>query len=193
MFIDYVALMLVNLVAGFLLLALNFAKYLEKDPKALVPGFLVVGFVATITGLGMIFTWPLPGSYNVPFGELSVLFGVLFLGAGIALVKEWNLIALGVYAVLAGAAAVIVGVRILNLKMTNEPALSGLGFILSGLSGFMTLPVYVYKKNKAVRIIAIAILLAAAAIWAFTGYASYWAHLQSFGKWAPPAMQAAPK
>jgi putative membrane protein len=185
--------MLVNLVAGFVLLALNFAKYFEKNQKALVPGFLVVGFVATVTGLAMIFTWPLPGSYNVPFGELSVLFGALFLGAGIALLREWNLISLGVYAVLAGVAAVVVGVRIINLKMTNEPALSGIGYILSGLSGFLTLPVYVYKKNKALRIIAIVVLLATAAIWAFTGYGAYWAHLQAFGKWAPPAMQAAPK
>ena len=193
MFIDYVALMLVNLVAGFVLLALDFAKYFEKNQKTLVPGLLIVGFVATITGLGMIFAWPLPGSYNVPFGELSVLFGVLFLGAGVALAKEWNLLSLGVYAVIAGVAAVIVGIRVINLKMTSQPLLSGVGFILSGISGFFTLPAYVYKKNKAVRIVAIVIFAAAAAIWAFTGYASYWGHLQLFSKWAPPAMQAAPK
>ncbi len=193
MFIDYVALMLVNLVAGFVLLALFLAKYFEKNQKTLVPGLLIVGFVATITGLAMIFAWPLPGSYNVPFGELSVLFGVLFLGAGVALAKEWNLLSLGVYAVIAGVAAVIVGIRVINLKMTSQPLVSGIGFILSGLSGFMSLPAYVYKKNKGVRILAIVILAVAAAIWAFTGYYSYWGHLQLFSKWAPPSMQAAPK
>lgn len=193
MFIDYVALMLVNLVAGFVLLAVQFFRYHESNPKELIPGFLVVGFVATVTGLATIFSWPLPGSYNIPFGELSVLFGALFLGAGIALLKEWSLISLGIYAVLAGLAAVVVGVRVFNLKMTNQPLLSGIGFILSGFSGFMTLPVYVYKKSQAVRIIAIVILLATAAIWAFTGYGAYWAHLQAFSKWAPATMPAAPK
>jgi putative membrane protein len=139
----------------------------------------------------MIFAWPLPGSYNIPFGELSVLFGALFLGAGLALLKEWSLVALGVYAVLAGLAAIVVGVRFIDLKMSQAPLISGIGFILSGLSGLMTLPVYVYKKGKALRIIAIVVLLAAAAIWAFTGYGSYWSHLEGFSKWAP--MPAAPK
>ena len=193
MFIDYVALMLVNLAAGFLLLALHFIKYQASDEAVLAPGFLVVGFVATVTGLAMIFSWPLPGSYNIPFGELSVLFGTLFLGGGIALLKAWNLTGLGVYAIVAGLAAVVVGVRILALKMTNEPLLSGIGYILSGLSGFLTLPAYAFKKSRTVRIIAAVVLLASAAIWAFTGFGSYWTHLQSFGKWVPPTMQAPAK
>jgi len=39
----------------------------------------------------------------------------------------------------------------------------------------------------------VVIFLAAAAIWAFTGYGSYWAHLQAFGKWAPATMPPAPR
>ncbi len=192
MFIDYVALMLVNLVAGFLLLALHFLKYQGSNPKALAPGFLAVGFIAAITGLAMIFTWPLPGSYNIPFGELSVLFGTLFFAGGLALIREWNLAGLGIYAVLAGVAALIVGVRLVALKMTNEPLLSGLGYILSGLGGILTLPASAFKKSRTLLIITAIVLLAAAAVWAFTGYFSYWGHLQSFGKWVPPVMKAAP-
>jgi len=180
-------------VAGFVLLALHFIKYQGTGEKTLGPGFLVVGFVATVTGLAMIFTWPLPGSYNIPFGELSVLFGTLFLGAGTALVKGWSLTGIGVYAIVAGLAAVVVGVRILALKMTSEPLLSGIGFILSGLGGLLTLPAYLVKKSRTVRVVAAVILLAAAAIWAFSGYGSYWAHLQSFATWAPPGMRAPAK
>jgi putative membrane protein len=78
------------------------------------------------------------------------------------------------------------------LKMTNEPLLSGVGYILSGLGGILTLPSYIFKKSRALLIITAVVLLAAAAVWAFTGYGAYWLHLQSFGKWVPPVMRAAP-
>lgn len=68
MFVDYVALMLINMTAGLVLLALFVYKGLDdKDQRRWVPGFAMVGLVALVTGLHMIWNWPLPGSFNISF------------------------------------------------------------------------------------------------------------------------------
>ena len=81
MFIDYLTIMLVNMAAGLAILALFVLKYLNGDRKKLAPGFLVAASWPLVTGLHEIFTWPIVSSYNIPFGEMSVLYGVLMLGA----------------------------------------------------------------------------------------------------------------
>src|SRR3989338_2725931 len=138
MFIDYVPLMLINMAAGLFLLAIYIYQGIDgQKDKGWGAAFLVSGAVAFITGLHMTWNWPLPGSYNVAFGEMSVLLGGLFLGAGLCLVNNWSLIPLGVYAFFSGLASVVVGFRIINLGLTREPLVSGMGFILSGLSGML--------------------------------------------------------
>jgi putative membrane protein len=193
MFIDYLTVMLLNLVAGLFLLALFVFKYFEKDQKIMAPGFLITGFIGTVTGFHMIFTWPLPGSNNIAFGEMELLFGVLFLVAGIAVLKDWDLLTITLYAVFAGVAAIVVGISLMSHNMTKSPLLAGLGYILAGAGAVLTFPVYLLKKNKAVRVIVALVLLAAAVIWALTTYASYFEHLGAFAKWLPSTIPAAPK
>lgn len=83
MFIDYITLMLINLVAGLVLLAAYVYFGLdEPNQKRWIPGFGVVGAIALVTGLHMTFTWPVIGSFNIAFGETTVLFGILFVGTG---------------------------------------------------------------------------------------------------------------
>jgi putative membrane protein len=185
MFIDFVTLLLINLVATLLLWAIYMAFLFEKDPKRLIPGFLLTGLIGLVAGFHMIFNWPLPGPYNVAYGDMSVLYGGMFFAAGIALAFGWDLIGIGVYAFIAGAAAVLLGIRILNLGLTSEPLLAAAGFVLTGLSAMVTLPALFFKQAKVLRWILALILLASAAIWALTGYAAYWSHMQSFAKWVP--------
>lgn len=86
MFIDYLSLMLLNMAAGLVILAGYLYRGMEsKYQKKWVPGFAITGFIALTNGYHMTWTWPLPGSYNSAFGEMSILFGVLFLGAALAL------------------------------------------------------------------------------------------------------------
>ena len=185
MFIDYVALMLVDLVIAMVLVTLYFAKYINENAKAVAPGFLLTGFIGLVTGLHMIFRWPLPGSFNIAFGELAVLFGVLLIGTAVAFLAGWDLLSIGVYAVLAGVAAVVVGARIFALKMTKEPLISALGFVATGATGILSLPAYLTRKSRVLRIVAALAALGAAIVWAITGYASYWSHLEGFAKWKP--------
>jgi putative membrane protein len=189
MFINYVPLMLINMVAGFVLLATFVYSGLDKSPKQWIPGFGMVGAIALTTGLHMIWNWTLPSSYNVAFGELSVLFGITFLGASLALALNWDLLTVAIYAFFAGIAAIVIGFRIINLSMTKQPLSSGTGFILSGLAGVLAAPALYWKLNPKLRLVAVAILIVTALIWAYIGYLTYWGHLEDSLKWLPSTMK----
>ncbi len=194
--IDFLTVMLVSMTAGLFLLAYYVYRGIgAENANRWVPGFAMTGFIAVVTGLRMSFTWPLSGSYNIAFGEMSVLFGVLFLGAALALWKGWEMRTVSLYALFAGAAAIVVGARIINLGMTKSPVVSGIGFILTGLGGLfawlccLAEPIFSLGTNRTLRAIGAIVLIVAAAIWAFTGYAAYWDHLESFSTWVPPTMR----
>jgi len=193
-FIDYIGLMLVNMSAGYFLLAAYVFRGIEgADQKRWSPAFSLVGLIALAFGIAMCMTWPVPGSYNIAYGEMSVLFGGIFLAAGIALGLGWDLSIIATYAFFAGIAAMIVGARIISLKMTLVPILSGTGFIVSGLGGVFAAPtLMLFKKNRFVRTIGALVLLLAAGIWAATVYPEYWAHLKMFQKWVPGTMPQMP-
>jgi putative membrane protein len=185
MFIDYVALMLVNLSATLILLAVVVLKFLDSDGRRMAPGFLVTGFIAAATGLHMIFTWPLPSSYNIAFGELYVMFGVLIFALGLAQVRGWDLLSLSIFAAFGGLASVVVGIRIAQRGMTNSPPLAASGFVVTGLAALLFLPLYLARNSKTLRVVLIILLVAGAGIWAFMGFGAYWKHLESFSGWKP--------
>ena len=191
MFIDYITLMLINMVAGLVLLADFVYRGLDgANLKRWIPGFGLVGAIALVTGLHMIWTWPVPGSFNISFGETTVLFGGLYVAAAIAIAQGWDLLTLTVYAFFAGLASIVVGARIIDLGQTQRPLIAGLGFILTGLGGVLAAPTLVYlRENKTWRTVGAVVLLAAAAIWALIGYMAYWSHLAGFSDWQPPVMR----
>lgn len=191
MFIDYITLMLINMVAGLVLLADFVYRGLDgANMKRWIPGFGLVGGIALATGLHMMWTWPVPGSFNISFGETTVLFGGLYLMAAIAIAQGWDLFTLTVYAFFAGLTAIVVGARIIDLEQTRRPLVAGLGFILTGLGGVLSAPTLVYfRDNKSWRTVGAVVLLLAALIWAFIGYLAYWGHLETFSEWQPPVMR----
>ncbi|HTX90688.1 MAG TPA: DUF981 domain-containing protein [Anaerolineales bacterium] len=190
MFIDYLTLIMINLVAGTALLAYYIAFGMDsKDQHSYASGFSIVGLLGLVLGLVLTFTWPLPGSYNIGYGEATTLFGAVFLGTGIALAMGWDLIPVAIYSFFAGVDAVIIGVRIISLNLTNEPLVSGVGFIIAGLGGVFAFPFLKwFRNNKVLRYIGAAVVVASAVIWAVTFYASLWAHMASFAKYLPPTM-----
>ncbi len=77
MFIDYLTLVLINLVAGLFIVAAYLFKGMDQeDQRPWATAFLGVGLISFITGLHISFTWPLPGAYNIAFGDTTTLFGV---------------------------------------------------------------------------------------------------------------------
>ncbi len=190
MFIDFLTLVMINLVAGTVLLAYYLWRGIdEKDQRAYAAAFFMVGIVSLITGLQISFTWPLPGSYNVGYGDATVLFGVVFLATAIALFFGSNLIPVSIYAFFAAIDSIVVGLRIFSLNLTKEPLVSAVGFVLAGLSGLGVFPFLMwFRENKVVRWIGILLLAATVLVWAVTFYGSLWAHMASFAKWLPPTM-----
>lgn len=192
MFIDFLTLVMINLVAGTVLLAFYLWKGMdEKDQRPYAAAFFATGLVGLITGLQLSFTWPLPGSYNVAFGDTSTLFGVVFLATALALWQGWNLLPVSIYAFFAGAEAILVGYVIMSQNLTKEPLFSAIGFFLAGLGGVGAFPFFMwFKDNKTVRWIAIAVLVVTAALWAFTFYGSLVGHMAGFAKYLPATMTA---
>src|ERR1035437_4780022 len=180
MFIDYLPLLLINMAAGLFLLACYVYKGMDaQDQRPWGPAFGMVGIVALLNGLHMTWTWPLPGSYNVAFGEMSVLFGILFLAAAWALAQGRDLMPVAIYGFFAGGAAILIGIRIISLGLTKEPLLTGIGFVLSGMGGVFAAPILYLRTHRTLRIMGAVVLIAAAIIWAQTGYMAYWMHLSS--------------
>ena len=190
MFIDYLPLLLINMVAGLVLLA-GYVFFGMTDPKQVrwAPGFIATGVVALVFGGIIATTWPLPGPYNMLFGESSVLFGIIFLAAGLTLAFGGELITVAVYAFFAGLAALVMGVRILLLHLTQFPPLTALGFVATGMGGILAAPGLLWCKNiKPLRVLVGLMLLGAAGIWALNGYGGYWMHAIAFKDWKPATM-----
>jgi putative membrane protein len=185
--VDYITLMLANMVAALLLLAGFVLWGLNKSDRACwAPAFFVTGLVALATGLHMALTWPIPPeigvAYNAAFGETTVLLGALLLGAALALRRNWPLAPLTILAPLAGAVGVAVGVLIYQHSMTQKPLLSMLGFVSAGGAGVIAPLVLKFRRRLAVRLIAAAALLIAAGVWALTLFGAYAMH---FSRWSP--------
>jgi putative membrane protein len=174
MFIDYLTLMLINLVGGLVVLAgwIYFDPD-GKDTRRWVPGLLMSGGIGLITGLHMILTWPLPGSFNILFGEMSVFFAVLLLGVAFCI---WF-------------AVDMVGVQVILLGLTKSPALTGVGFIWMGIVGVCAVPMLTLRRSQAFRVFGAVGLVIAALLWAISGYSAYWGHVEPFAKWKPLSLQ----
>lgn len=189
MFVDYTAVMLVGLGAGFVVLA----HYLYRNPdedqrQPWAAGFFAAGLLGLLTSVPMIVGWPLPGSYNIAFGEPALFLSVAYIGAAITLTLRWEPLFPALYGFFGGLIALVVGVRIIDLGLTSEPLLSGIGYLAAGLGGCITLPAINWRDRRSYAMIAAVLLGIAAVIFLLIGYGAYWAHLTSFAKWKPATM-----
>jgi putative membrane protein len=191
MFIDYLTLIMINLVAGTAVLAYYiFTGFDSNDQRPFAAAFGIVGLLGVVLGLALTFTWPLPGSYNIGYGEATTLFGGVFLATAFAISQGWDLLPVAVFAFFAGVDAVVIGVRIYSLQLTKEPLISSFGFIAAGLGGVLAFPFLKwFRNNRALRIIAGVVVALTALLWAITFYSSLWGHLDSFSSYVPALMK----
>ena len=188
--VDYVTLMLINMCAGLTILGLFLWFGFESDNrKGWVPGLLMSGVVAELTGFAMTFTRPLTHVMgydvhwaNMVYGEMTVLLGMSLLGAALALWMNRALYTVAVYGMLAGIAAVVLGVGIIVLHVHPIPLWGAIGLILTGAAGVVTLPAVRLARGRPLRWLSGAMLLAAAMLWGYMAYAAYWMHLSHWAK-----------
>ena len=190
-FIDFLTLLLINMSAGFIILAAYVFRGLddENQPRWSL-GFFPVGLIALIFGGYIAMYWPLPGQFNAAYGDMSVLFGVIFLFAGLGMAMRWKLSVIAAYAFPAGVGAIVVGIQIWMLQITKSPALTAAGFVLSGLAGVCAFPTTTILRNQMNwRLLAAAVLLLVALIWMVTAYAGIVAHMSGFKAWMPQILE----
>ncbi len=184
--IDYLAVMLVSVGIGLALLA--FYLYFQPDESRRQTwggGFLTIGLVLFFLALNIDLNWILPSSYNIAFGEPALLFASVYSVTGILLLMKQDILGPSIVGFFAGLVPIIVGLRMINMGMTNEPALSGTGYILAGLGGMLNLPAIAYKNQRAIAIVAALVLIVGAVIFCYMGYGAFWSHLAAFAKYAP--------
>lgn len=190
MFINYIAIMLVNLTAGLGLAAYYILRGLDDaDQRRWFPGFFAVGLVALATGFHMIFTWPLPGNVNIVFGESNVMFGAVYTAAAFAMLLERGAISVAFYAFFAGLYPIVAGARIISLQLTRSPYMSAAAFFLAGLGGVSLVLLSFMRENAMLRMICAAILALAMLLFAFTGYNAIWGHIADYAKWVPATLK----
>jgi len=190
MFVDYLAVMLVNLGAGLALLA----HYLYRRPsketrRSWAAGFFAVGLLGLLTSLPMTLTWPLPGGFNVAYGEPGLFVSVLFLAAGVTLTFEWEPLIPAIYGFFGAIYAIVIGIRIYTLHLGSNPLAALVGFVLTGIGGMLVLPTLQWHDNRTLTIVTAVILGLAALLWLYTGYDAGWSHVLDFAKWVPVIMR----
>lgn len=189
MFIDYTGIMLVGIASGFVILADYLFRFPEAETRRpWAAGFFAAGLVGLVTSVPMILTWPLPSSYNIAFGEAALFLSVAFLAAGVTLALSWEPLIPAIFGAFGGVMAVVIGLRLWDLGMTKEPALTGIGYIAAGMGGILTLPAIQFRRQRWVAVVAALLLIVAAVVFLVIGYGAYWSHLSDFAKWVPPTM-----
>lgn len=125
----------------------NGAKDIENvlRPGALPLGML--GLVILVMGFYGEMVWPLPGSYNILFGDPFMLIGIVLSALSISLLFRYKLQMVGILAAFSGLVAIYYGYHAYLQGMTSEPiAMFGLYFAF-GLTGVFTYPAtYIYDK-----------------------------------------------
>lgn len=189
MFVDFVSIMLVNLAAGLALLA----HYLYQMPepgsrRSWAAGFFAVGLVGFVLGVQMVTHWPLPGGYNVAFGEPDLFLSTAFLAAAVTLTFEWEPLIPAIYGAFGGLQAILVGIRLLELHLTQAPTIAFLGYVSAGVGGILVLPALEWRAARWLAVGTAIILGLSAILWGVTGYEALWSHIADFGKWLPATM-----
>lgn len=193
MFVDYLTIFMGDIVAGFALLLYFVWSGMElQKSKAFAPAFGAVGLIGVITGLHMTLTWPLPGTYNIVFGEAFTLYGFVFLAAAFALAKEWDLTPVTIFGLVAGVYALILSAAVLKYGLTKHPTETFLAYLGAGLTGVLSPVVWKLRNNKVIRVLAIILLVLTLIAWFTTMYGSLIGHTDpqgGFGKWVPLPMR----
>ena len=190
MFVDYLAVMLINLGAGLALLAhYLYVRPAKEARRSWAAGFFAVGLLGLLTSLPMVLTWPLPGGFNVAYGEPGLFFSVLFIAAGLTLTFEWEPLIPAIYGFFGAIYSIVIGIRIQDLKLGSQPTVALLGFLLTGIGGLLVLPAIQWRENRTLATITAIILGLAAIIWLFTGYDAGWGHVLDFAKYLPATMK----
>lgn len=129
----------------------------EEGSKNLRIGFAAAlgasGLYLFVTGIAISFTWPYAlseGVYNILFGGVAALGGLVILAASIALFFNAGLSAVSYFAVVTGLYAAVDAYAMVSARLTRTPELSALGYLSFAAAAFLSVPA-THVDNKWLR------------------------------------------
>jgi len=99
-----------------------------------------LGGVTTILSLWSEVVWPLPGSYNILFFDITLLFGATLLILAVSMAYSLKLQYAGLFALVAGGFSIAYGYQGWQLGMTKEPFETFLLYSAFGAAGIFAFP-----------------------------------------------------
>lgn len=142
------------------------------------------GLVMAATGLPIALTWPLPGAYNIAFGEPLAYFGTLLVVGGLALRRGADLRPISALGAFGGAALLLIAVAIARHGLTLIPAIASIAFGSVGLAAL----VFPFRgRSKLARSATGALLILGGCLFALITSTAILHHLApgSFDRWVP--------
>ena len=151
MFVDFLLLIEVTLVIAAVLLGyVGVVAFfaMRKNDAAGVKGALhgaavpigSLGGIVTLLALWGEFAWPLPGSYNILFLDIVLLFGVTLLILAVSLAASLKLQYAGLFALVAGGMTIAYGYTGWQLGLTKDPFEMFLLYAGFGAAGLFAFP-----------------------------------------------------
>ena len=112
------------------------------------------GFYLFLTGVAISITWPFGavsgGLYNVLFGGVAALGGLLLLAISVALFFNASLAVVSYFAGVVGLYTVVDTFAIVNYGLTKEPLVSALGYLAFAVTAFLSVPA-THSDNRWLR------------------------------------------
>jgi putative membrane protein len=99
-----------------------------------------VGAVATLLAIWGEYAWPLPGSYNILFTDIYLLFGATLVILAVSMAATLKLQFAGLFALVAGGVTIAYGWSGYQLGMTKDPFETFLLYGAFGLAGLLAFP-----------------------------------------------------
>lgn len=178
-------------ISGFLLTASSIAlrHYSPKNPideknKSLRQGFAVpigaCGLYLFLSGIAISFIWPFTisgGVYNVLFGGIATLGGLVLLAAAVTLFLNVDLRPVSYLAAVAGLYAVVDAYAIITNGLTSSPLLAALGYLSFTAPAVLSVPA-THTSNNWWRLLFTIFALIFATAWLYQAANFTLAHLQ---------------
>jgi uncharacterized membrane protein len=156
----------------------------EQKHRSLKRGFAVAigacGFYLFLSGVAISFMWPFVisnGVYNVLFGGIATLGGLVLLAGASALFLNADLRPATYLAAVAGLYAVVDAYAILSNGLTSSPLLAALGYLSFTAPAFLSVPA-AHSKSRAWRWLFTVFALVFAGAWLYQAANFTLAHLQ---------------
>ena len=157
---------------------------IEEKSRSLKLGFATAigacGLYLFLSGVAISFIWPFAisgGVYNVLFGGIATLGGLVLLAGALALFLNADLRPVTYLAAVAGVYSVVDAYAIVSNGLTSSPLLAALGYLSFSAPAFLSVPA-AHSKSKLWRWLFTVFAFVFAAAWLYQAANFTLAHLQ---------------